>query len=346
MPTYYPVIPPFPTYPPVQTNAVSTGTFSGTYGTYSSSSSNGPSPQCLDSGWAKKNVISSMMASVTGPLDGTANVGTMASYGVDVPNLSSYTTKQALALAVGAPKRGDITTALGGNSELNALFTTGGSKATFGSDCYKFVIGGLGGRYNVGGRRTTETQNAQIAFTLNTPLPPTVTVGDLYVGLYNIQCFDFQSLTLTISKGGVSQTIGTYLNCNAFRSALQNKSISIGPLTGTGIPQPLPIKIAISEVVSPSKGSGVYFNFMVVDPLSTSKDDAASPGNGSPSILAQKSQQNAGVHSDHGAAGQPSQTSSAVADFGPGFVVMGCSALLAILMRAGLLKLRKPVKAI
>lgn len=281
-----------------------------------------------------------MMASVTGPLDGTANIGTMASYGVDVPNLSSYTTKQALALSVGAPKHGDITTALGGNSGLNALFTTGGSKASFGSDCYKFVIGELGGRYNVGGRRTTETQNAQIAFTLNTPLPSTVTVGDLYVGLYNIQCFDFQSVTLTITKGGASQTLGPYLNCDAFRSAFLNKSIPLGPLTGTGIPQPLPIKISISEVVSPAKSTGLYFNFMVVDPLSTSTGDAASPGIGSLSVPAQKSQQNAGANSDY------RDASSSVADFGPGFVVMGCAALLAILMRAGPLKLQKPVKAI
>jgi hypothetical protein len=121
-----PVVPAFPTYPtippiPTGSGSVSTGSFSGTSGTYVSSSSSGPGPQCADTGWANQRVISSMSASVTGPLDGTANVATMASYRVSVPDLNLYTSKQALALAVGAPLHSAVSGAQNYRSQRVAL---------------------------------------------------------------------------------------------------------------------------------------------------------------------------------------------------------------------------------
>ncbi len=49
---------------------------------------------------------------------------------------------------------------------------------------------------------------------------------------------------------------------------------------------------------------------------------------------------------DYRAAGPSLEASSAVADFGPGLVVMGFAALFALAMSAGLLKPGKPMKVI
>jgi hypothetical protein len=55
-----------------------------------------------------------MQVSVTGQLDGTAKVGTMASYGVkEAPHADSFTAYQGLALAVGSPNHEDTTEAFG-----------------------------------------------------------------------------------------------------------------------------------------------------------------------------------------------------------------------------------------
>ncbi|MGE5369476.1 MAG: hypothetical protein ACM3PD_07750, partial [Chloroflexota bacterium] len=69
---------------------------------------------------------------------------------------------QALALAVGAPSSTDWTNATGVHAGLTNL------AKTVPNSCYKFMVGELGGRYNVGGV-TLETVNARVALTLNLP---------------------------------------------------------------------------------------------------------------------------------------------------------------------------------
>lgn len=255
MPNLNLVFPPFPTFPPPQTNAVSTGTVSGTSGTYIGSSSNGQGPGCLN--WSNKSsYISSVAASVTGPLDGTANYATMATYAVDVPPLTNYTSKQALALAIGAPKTADINFALANNTALNSVFT--GPKSTFSSDCYKFIIGELGGRYNIGGRRL-ETVNTQIAMNLN--MPAGQATGDVYVGLYNFQDGAFNSAQLKVSVGGDVRTSPTFTSYAAFKAYFQNNALKFEHVNFT---PPLQMKVIFSQNLS--SGQGVYFDVMIADP--------------------------------------------------------------------------------
>ncbi len=336
-----PVIPPFPTFspiPPIPTGSgsVSTGSFSGTYGTYVSSSSNGPGPLCTDAGWGNQRVISSMAASVTGPLDGTANVATMASYGVNVPSLNLYTSKQALSLAVGAPIHGDVNNVLDGNSQLKTDLLAKGYKydGTGISNCYNFMVGELGGSYNVNGRRS-ETVNSQIAFTLNTPLPAAVSSGnrDIYMGFSDIRCVNLLSLKLQVTYGSSSQTFGPYTSCNAFLTAFQNKDFDLGRLVDAT--QPLPIKLSLSLTPKPGY-PGVYAKVLFADPLVRSAVDADAP-----SHLVRKTQNNVGADLDYRAVVRPLQASSAITDFGPGLVVMACAALFATIMAGGVWAPRK-----
>jgi hypothetical protein len=272
-----------------------------------------------------------MQTSVTGTLDGTANVATMASYGVkEAPHVDSFTTYQGVALAAGSPNHEDVTEALAGNSQLRSALLSKGYVLVPPpqgiSDCYSFVIGALGGKYNANGRRT-ETINSQIAFTLNTPFPSPP--GNLYVGLYNIKCYSFQSLTLTITKGSTSQS-NTYYNCSSFLSALNNTKIDLLALPSSGT---LPVKISISEVLTPTKGQGAYFNVLFIDPVTS----ASPPSSGNAFIdqsgTGQKTQNNVGVTSSDALAHRSTEASLAIAEFGPGLIVLGCS-LLAIMMTA------------
>jgi hypothetical protein len=215
---------------------------------------------------------------------------------------------------------------LNGNSQLKSALSDKGYFTPGISDCYSFVIGALGGKYNAGGRRT-ETVNAQIAFTLNTPFPSPP--GNLYVGLYNIKCYSFQSLQLTITKGSTSQS-NTYYNCSSFITALNNTKIDLLTLPTSGT---LPIKIAISEVLTPTKGQGAYFNVLFIDPLTSS----SSPSSANTAFIDQ-SGMGPKTHKEVGPASsvqRSADASLAASEFAPGLVIFGCAFLMILIAARG-----------
>lgn len=322
IPTYYP--PPPPKIPTVQPGAVSTGTFSGTYGTYTSSSSNGPGPGCED--WGKKSFVTALSASVKGPLDGTTNVATMASYAVPVnPSFINNATKQAVALAVGSPLQSDVTVALPLNSQLASVL---GAKG-FPSNCYNFMLGELGAAYNVAGVRT-ETVDLQLTMTVRVPSP--APAGDLYFGLYNIPATgSFQKLTLRVTKNAADVVFDqTFYSFASFKTALENKAFLIQNLTAD---TPLPVKIAVTEVLG--KGQGANFQIMVADPPAMPAVAAASLNK------AQGALNSTGVNSDNLLA--PSGKRMLIeSDFVPALAISGCVILVGIMMTSGLWRIRKP----
>ena len=318
-------IPPFPTFPPlptVQPGAVSTGSFSGTSGSYVSSSSNGPGPQCAS--WANKSYISSLAADVTGPLDGTANVATMASYAVPVPALSSYTSKQALALAVGAPSSIDWTNATGGHVGLTNL-----AKAAPNS-CYKFMIGELGGRYNVGGV-SLETVNARVALTLNLPAEAAPLPGRLFAAITNVTPANtiqpgFQQLVLTITRTGSPPLTKTYTDYTTFKNDALTGYIDLGTLT-TGTPTS--VTISASQTLANSR-QGVFFKVVLFDPPAPSGADAAPAPTGpaNESTEGKNTLNSASTSADLGLRHELDLT-LLLGDIAPGLIVFACLALVA-----------------
>jgi hypothetical protein len=318
-------IPPFPTYPPiptVQPGAVSTGTFSGTSGSYVSSSSNGPGPQCAS--WANKSYISSLAADVMGPLDGTANVATMASYAVPVPALSSYTSKQALALAVGAPSSTDWNSATSGHIGLTSL-----AKAVPNS-CFKFMVGELGGRYNVGGV-SLENVNARVALTLNLPAEAAPLPGRLIAAITNVTPANsfypgFQQLVLTITKTGSPPVSKTYTDYTTFKNDALNGVIDLGTLTTL---TPTSVTISVRQTLANSR-QGVFFKVVLFDPPAPSGADAApaptgpAEGNGAGRNLLNSAGTSADLVVRH-----ESDFTLLLADIAPGLIVVACLALVA-----------------
>jgi hypothetical protein len=328
IPKFYPPFPPLPS--PLQPGAVSSGTFSGTYGTYTSSSANGPGPGC--EAWSKKSFISSLSASVTGPLDGTANVATMASYAVPVPTFSNYTTKQALALAVGAPLQADVDAALGLPLNANLKSSIESKGADFKNiNCYKFMIGEMGGAYNTAGVRT-ETVNSQLVIKVNVPVSPT---GTLYMGLYNITSTGFQQLTLTVTVNNATTiTYGPYTSVTSFKAAFENQPIAITTLSPN---TPVEIKIAVAEVLI--KGQRAHFQVILADPPSTpalvaaSMEKTAADGSGP----AQGALKIAGGNADSFIAVFGKRT-LIESEFVPALAISGCVILVALLMTSGVLR--------
>jgi hypothetical protein len=326
MANYGIIIPPLPTYPPIpstQPGAVSTGTFSGTSGTYVSSSSNGPGPQCAN--WANKSYISSLAADVTGPLDGTSNVATMASYAVPVPLLSDYTSKQALALAVGAPSSTDWSLSTSGNSGLTNL------AKVVPNNCYKFMVGELGGRYNIGGVRL-ETMNARVALTLNLPAEAAPPPGHLFAAITNVTPANvfypgFQQLVLTMTRSGATLVSKSWTSYSSFRTEVLNAAFDLGALT-TG--ESTPITISVSETLANSR-QGVFFKVVLFDPPSPSAANAAPETTGpSNDRSAEKDALNgARTSADVGGARHEPDYTLLLADIAPGLIVFACLALVA-----------------
>lgn len=318
------VIPPFPTFPPIvipPPGSVSTGTVSGTSGTYVSSSTNGYGPECKDAGWNNQKAIGSLSGSVTGPLDGTANLATMAAYSVKAPKLSDYTSKQALALAVGAPIKEDVEAALNPTTGSSALAAKLTSKAFYNTgSCYNYLIGELGGRYNIGGRRT-ETVNAQVAISLQRPAGPTF--GKTWLGFYNFPASgSFSSLTVTVTRDNLTKYTKTFTNYSLMKTTLLSTVVDLGDLSAMPVNTATSIKVSVTEVLANSS-QGAFFNVFLADPIEEAQGNAAF----SNAALV-------GGDHDRGVPAPASTASPAVADLIPGFVVLGCVILTVVLRLA------------